>query len=155
MTETSGIFIFDNNNHFLLCHPTFMSGLCWSIPKGIPDEGETYKEAALRELYEETNITLTDKQLERVAFVGDFEYPDMDKVLYAHVLMLDDDPVPTDLKCHSIVKPKGMGRGREFPEVDNYFWADISMSLLINESQKEALRRIVKNYHLPFTSKFI
>ena len=153
MTETTGIFIFDKNQHFLVCHPTYSSGLCWSIPKGIPEKGETYEQAAIRELYEETNIKLTDKQIERIAFVGDYKYPDRDKELFAHVLMLEGDPVPTDLDCHSICKPKGMGRGREFPEVDNYFWMDISMSFMLNCSQKEALWQIIKNYQLTYNTK--
>ena len=155
MTETSGIFIFDENQHFLVCHPTYSAGLCWSIPKGLPEEGETYEQAAIRELYEETNITLTDKQIERIAFVGDFKYPEKDKELFAHVLMLDGDDVPTDLYCHSIVNPKGMGRGREFPEVDNYFWMNISASFMLNCSQKEALARIIENYSLNYTGRFL
>lgn len=157
--ETTGIFIFDENECFLVCHPTYSSGNSWSIPKGIPEPKETYEQAAIRELREETGIILTDDQIQRIAFVGEYKYPDKDKVLLAHVLMLDGDPVPTDLKCESMVsydwfnvRTQEMSH-TEFPEVDGYFWMDINQSIMVNCSQKEALTRIIKNYNLNYNTK--
>ena len=147
--ETAGIFIFDTHQNFLVCHPTGHHGASWSIPKGIPDKGEPYKVATVRELEEETNITLTEDQIERVAFIGDFKYPNKDKVLYAFVLFLDDDPIPTDLKCMSMFSMK-YGK---FPEVDGYFWMNIDQSIFVNCAQKEALTHIINSYKLKTTSK--
>jgi ADP-ribose pyrophosphatase YjhB (NUDIX family) len=54
------------NNKILLVHPTngtWKKGIC-GIPKGGLEEGEDPLDGALRELYEETGITLTPAQLD-------------------------------------------------------------------------------------------
>lgn len=48
----------EGENKFLLLHqkPQFEGDINWTFPKGHSEEGETAKECALRELFEETGI---------------------------------------------------------------------------------------------------
>ena len=52
------------NNKILLGHST--GNKHWDIPKGLKDEGESFKEAALRETLEETGLNLYNEYLKDI-----------------------------------------------------------------------------------------
>ncbi len=61
MKQAAGLVIYRNQNQqleVLLVHPSgnYNRHAPWSIPKGLPDEGESLIEAAIRETYEEAGV---------------------------------------------------------------------------------------------------
>lgn len=58
-----------NERGELLLIQTWLSGDEWSFPGGGVGAGETYEEAAVRELKEETGIVVTSGQLKQVGFI--------------------------------------------------------------------------------------
>ena len=57
MKKSAGVIIILKNEKVLLCHPTRSKWFgTYSFPKGGIDEGETIKQAALRELFEDFSI---------------------------------------------------------------------------------------------------
>ena len=57
----------------------------WSIPGGVPEVGESLKDAVLRELYEETGI---EGRVKGVVFVGEYiERDENGRVRYHYVLV--------------------------------------------------------------------
>lgn len=109
---TCGI-IFHWNNHILLCKPTM--GKYWDIPKGIKEEGETEEQALIREVKEETGISLGHNGLE---FFGLLKYrPEKNLALFFKNL---PDALPiTSMFCDSTVRLKN---GKIIPEVSDYKW---------------------------------
>lgn len=96
----SGVFIFDTFNNLLICHPTNSSfHKNWSIPKGNVDEGETVLEAAIREVFEETNVVLESDNL---MYIGSLEYPNKKKELHAFITTINSNGL--NLKCNSVVE---------------------------------------------------
>ena len=62
MKQSAGTILYrwsENQLEVLLVHPSgnYNRGKPWSIPKGIPDEGEPLEAAARRETMEETGMT--------------------------------------------------------------------------------------------------
>lgn len=66
-TETSAGGIVVKNNRVLLLRDMNDS---WTFPKGVVEKGETYRDAALREIQEEVGLT----KLEYIAAVSPIEY---------------------------------------------------------------------------------
>lgn len=60
MTDTYrknvGIVVFNHENKVLMCARADKASNCWQFPQGGIEKGETIKQAALRELREETGI---------------------------------------------------------------------------------------------------
>jgi predicted NUDIX family NTP pyrophosphohydrolase len=61
MKIAAGVVLYRRNNNaleVLLVHPSgnYNRGKPWSIPKGLPDEGESLEEAAVRETREEAGL---------------------------------------------------------------------------------------------------
>ncbi|MBI3838767.1 MAG: NUDIX domain-containing protein [Planctomycetia bacterium] len=62
MKQSAGTLLYRNNSgqlEVLLVHPSgnYNRHAPWSIPKGLPDEGESLEAAARRETLEETGVT--------------------------------------------------------------------------------------------------
>jgi predicted NUDIX family NTP pyrophosphohydrolase len=62
MTQSAGTLLFRDRNgqlEVLLVHPSgnYYRHKPWSIPKGLPDEGESLEDAARRETLEEAGVT--------------------------------------------------------------------------------------------------
>lgn len=64
--KTSAGFLLKSRGLYLICHttqgknPPSETDFCWSISKGIVEDGEYEIEAAIRELKEETGISILD-----------------------------------------------------------------------------------------------
>lgn len=117
-----GIYLFRNDNKFLIAHPTNFKETIWGVPKGRIDEGETDMfEVAKRELFEETNINLNDydikkfKEFELTHFKGN-------KYFKGFMVYVDSDFSNTEIKCDSMVIRNGEP---VFPEMDDFKWVTI------------------------------
>lgn len=54
----------------------------YSIPKGQIEDGESFLDTALRELQEESNITLTDDMIKNIIPIPPIKYPKKSKMLH-------------------------------------------------------------------------
>ena len=125
MRTSCGVFIFDKNNLVLIGHPTNASWTMpyWSIPKGEPDEFESRLETALREVKEETGISLDPKI---VVTVGSNIYTSGKKVLYAYATRLKVSGESLNAFCHSSFINK---EGKEIREIDKFEWVNVATAL--------------------------
>ncbi len=123
MTKTiaAGVFLVNKKGEVLICHPTNHKPDFYSIPKGKVEEGEDLKIAAIRETYEETNVTIpTHSVMHQLEMVN---YSHKKKAIYPFVLFEGENEHLNfdefDLKCNSNVPEEKGG----FPEMDSYRWA--------------------------------
>jgi ADP-ribose pyrophosphatase YjhB (NUDIX family) len=141
METTCGTFVIDNSNQLLICHPTNEPMDKWSIPKGWPDDDETYEEAAIRELEEETGLRIKD-YTGKLEFVGEILYKNKPKKLIAFSFYLNAE-VTKSLLC------SGMVSGTDIPEVDIIKWVNIKEALeCIQPEQVILLKKLLKEKHL-------
>lgn len=121
MTEavTCGVFLVDPEDNVLIVHATNASWNQWGIPKGLPDQGESCKQAAIRELQEETGLDVGDllESLDQVKYLGSSKYQKRKKRLEAYWIFLDHQIEMEQLECTSMVEHKGK---KTFPEVDKF-----------------------------------
>lgn len=96
MKKSAGVIIVLKNEKVLICHPSnndkwFGS---YSFPKGGIDEGETIKQAALRELFEETSVKLDESKISKEPLVLDYmNYKKKDvvyKKIYLFIMYIND-----------------------------------------------------------------
>lgn len=140
MKTTCGIFLFNKEGKLLIGHPTNSPDTIWSVPKGLRDKGEDDFTAAVRELYEETNITLRDIGDFSVKYLGKFKYPNRKKKISAFYIETDFDFSDCDIKCDSMVTHL---HGKDFPEIDKFKWVTMEEAEpLLNGSQVLALNII-------------
>jgi len=160
---TAGIFIINNKDEILLSHATHSPNKYWGIPKGMVDKDESYLDAAVREVEEETSIKILNSDM--VMPLGVMKYTSGNKSLVAYYLFLEDlsqDEIVLigkydfnfidettannkieniDLKnlwCRSIVQPRKDGE-LPFPEVDKYSWVNPSLAEEILYKPQKAL----------------
>ena len=110
MKKSAGVIIVLKNEKILICHPSnndkwFGS---YSFPKGGIDEGENIKQAALRELFEETSVKLTDDMISGEPLVLDYMNYKKKGVVYKRIYLftlyindiseigLDSEVIPSD-----------------------------------------------------------
>jgi 8-oxo-dGTP pyrophosphatase MutT (NUDIX family) len=112
-----GVILLDSKGRVLLAHATETSH--WDIPKGQGDPGESHLDAALRELYEETGISLAPGRLKDL---GRFTYrPEKDLHLFA--VRVDDGEVdPARCVCTSMFPSRRTGA--PIPEMDAFRWVE-------------------------------
>lgn len=94
----------------------------WSIPKGEYDEGEDPLSVALREFGEEMGTPAPDVPLLRL---GAFRQPS-GKVVIAFAGESDFRPERIESNTFSLEWPKGSGKLREFPEIDDARWFPVT-----------------------------
>jgi len=104
----------------------------WSIPKGIPDEGEDLLQAAIREFQEETGI---------VSAPPYYKLPDIKqkngKTVYAWTF-LGDWNAEKGINSNNFVLewPPKSGKFQEFPEQDRAAWLTLEKAkVAINPAQ--------------------
>jgi 8-oxo-dGTP pyrophosphatase MutT (NUDIX family) len=112
-----GVVILNPAGEVLLCHATETTH--WDVPKGASDPGESPREAALRELVEETGIVMDGARLKDL---GRFVYR-RDKDLHLFAVRVSDDEVRVeDCVCESYF-PR-YSDGTMIPEMDDFRWVD-------------------------------
>ena len=100
------------HDELLLCHAT--GAAHWDIPKGLGEPGETPRETALRETFEETGLRLAP---ERLIDLGGYGYlRGKDLHLFATAIERID---PASCICTSMFCDS---RGRMRPEADGFEW---------------------------------
>jgi predicted NUDIX family NTP pyrophosphohydrolase len=90
----------------------------WSIPKGLPEEGEEPVSAAVRELAEETGCT-APKQLVPLSPVT---VKSGRKIIHSWAGEGDCDSSEVRSNTFSLEWPPDSGKFRDFPEVDRAAW---------------------------------
>jgi 8-oxo-dGTP pyrophosphatase MutT (NUDIX family) len=114
-TVSCGVVILNAQGDVLLCHATETTH--WDVPKGAADPGESPREAALRELVEETGIVLPAARLKDL---GRFVYR-RDKDLHLFAVRVSEDEVQLEnCVCESYF-PR-YSDGTMIPEMDAYRW---------------------------------
>ncbi|MDX8343165.1 NUDIX hydrolase [Rossellomorea sp. YZS02] len=88
LTVGCGAFIQDKEGKLLL-QRRFPDGL-WGIPGGIMEIGEFFEETVKREVYEETNLEITNLKLFRIysGSKGFATYPNGDRVYSVQIIFL-------------------------------------------------------------------
>ena len=123
--------IFTGDLQYFLVHPggpyfKKKDAGAWSIPKGLPNEGEPLLEAAQREFLEETGIKPVPPFFE----LGSIRQKS-GKVVYAWAFVGDWDPA-SGIICNTFLLewPPKSGRKVSFPEVDRADWFSHEAALL-------------------------
>jgi len=150
MDYTVGIFLYnEKDNKILIVHPTNSSQKFWSIPKGLKEENEDAFITGVRELREETNISLNDIDVDIITYIEEFptiKYPKRSKSLIPYLVMIKYDVNLFDLKCECMVEIDGI---KPFPEIDEFKWVSIDEALpLIHVTQQKTLLKIKENLEL-------
>jgi len=112
MICSCGIILCQPGRGWLLCHPT--NGRGWDLPKGLKEEGEASLTTALRELHEETGLSLALADLVNFRDLGEHPYKKTKNLhlFYGEIAFIDTKR----LTCSSLV----IDQGHEFPEIDAY-----------------------------------
>lgn len=109
---TSGVIVTDGYS-IVMGHST--GNKHWDIPKGVVNPGESYIDAAIRELNEETGINVSHDKL---IFLGVAPY-NKEKDLSLFLYYMNPLPDIGTLVCSSFVNKKDSnGNERSFPEFD-------------------------------------
>lgn len=139
-----GVVFLDTEKHeILMVHPTNQRDF-WDFPKGRKENGETAKEAAIREVQEETSIILDEN--DKLFDYGQHSY---NKHKNIHLFVcLDKEFDINVLDCESFVE----NGDRSFPEVDDFKMFSIPDAIdLMCPSMKKVFIEKIENsirYHL-------
>ena len=115
MRYTCGI-IFYRDGQILVGHTTGQKH--WDLPKGKTEGSESFKEAAVRECYEETGYEIDERDL---LYIGDVSYR-KGKRLVLFFYTAKYKPDSEELKCISTYTNK---YGQVKPELDKFQYIDI------------------------------
>jgi len=130
-TISAGVLVY-YENRLLACVPFGNKGL--DIPKGQVEENESYAQAAIRELFEETGIKVEKYKLKDL---GMFSYmPTKDLYLFAY----NYDFNPANCKCSSFF----IYNGRSIPEVVGYKSVDFRDVRQYYKSLQPLLKTIIE-----------
>lgn len=115
MRYTCGI-IFYRDGQILIGHAT--GQIHWDLPKGKTEEGETYKQAAVRECYEETGYEISEDDLHLIGEVGYRK----GKRLVLFFYTGREKPNVSELECISTYTNR---YGQKKPELDKFMYIDV------------------------------
>ena len=127
-----------NGKVLLLGHST--GNKHWDIPKGSMDEGETVLQTALRELKEETNISLSPTDVVDLGLYSDYTPR---KKLHLFLYKTNNLPELSTISCKSMCQ-----RGNEWiPELDafkyiKFYKINQYVTKNMNRTLETALNRI-------------
>ncbi len=131
-----GVIVTDGNR-VLLGHATRSPR--WDIPKGLAEPGETLAAAAVRELAEETGLTVSECELRPL---GTYAYlRNKDLALFAWTP--HEMPSPDTLICHSTFALPGGAIVPEFDRFGLFPWQEALTKVGKN------LARILATYYCP------
>lgn len=96
MLESAGTLVYrgqGNQMEVLLVHPAgnYNRRAPWGIPKGLPDDGESLVDAAVRETKEETGVQV---DVDKLTPLGHVEYRKSRKRIHAFAAPAADDAAP-------------------------------------------------------------
>ena len=114
-----GVLILNEQGQLLMAHATGQKH--WDIPKGGAEEGESAREAAIREVREETGIELTADSMEDL---GRMAYTSRKDLHLFRVVLHTRDCDIAACKCTSFFPHHASGVMT--PEVDQFKWVDIA-----------------------------
>lgn len=143
-----GILLFQQTEgglQILLVHPggPFWAGRddgAWSIPKGLPEHGETGLAAARREFREETGCAVEGRFIP----LGVLKQPS-GKIIHAWALEHDLDATRIRSNTFSLEWPRRSGILREYPEIDEGRWFSLEEARQkITAGQSGFLDRLLK-----------
>lgn len=140
MENTIGIIIYDITGKILITKPT--NGYIWSFPKGMPDMGEDFKTAGLREVLEETCLDLTKIN----GKLSDEYYSQIYKKRHKTVNLFtfnSNEKIENvyDIHCNSYFELNG----KFIPENDEEKWVYPYEALdYIHEAQKIILEKLIE-----------
>ncbi|VWX62981.1 NUDIX hydrolase [Burkholderiales bacterium 8X] len=135
-TISYGVLIFNEQGQLLLAHATGQKH--WDIPKGGAEPGESARDAALREVREETGIELAPGSLQEIGHLSYHARKDL-HLFRAQVNTQDCDI--TACRCTSFF-PHHVS-GAMTPEVDQFGWVDLAdVPALAAKSMTALLRRL-------------
>ena len=125
VVHSYGILLFqrtDGGLRVMLVHPggPFWAGKddgAWSIPKGLPEQGETALETARREFREETGFVVEGTFIP----LGKLKQPS-GKIIHAWALEQDLDVTRIHSNTFNLEWPRHSGTVREYPEIDDGGW---------------------------------
>jgi 8-oxo-dGTP pyrophosphatase MutT (NUDIX family) len=126
---------------FLSVEITGRSGMR-DIPKGEVDKGESLKDALIREIKEECNISIS-KYRSQLQDMGQFEYMSH-KDVHVFVLKTDDLPPASNMKCTSTFKLYG----RDIPEVRNHRYVKFNELHLFNKYMANIINTVRGDYEI-------
>ena len=126
---TSAIVIINRDGNILGCHATGKpKGTGYDFPKGMVEVGESDRDAAIRELWEETDITL--KHPERLIDCGVHPH---NREKDIHIFLYQTDYFPGPWKCNSFFELNG----HKIPEVDSY--------MVISKKQRGMFNKVLQD----------
>jgi 8-oxo-dGTP pyrophosphatase MutT (NUDIX family) len=138
-TISYGVLILNEQGQLLLAHATGQKH--WDIPKGGAEEGESAREAAIREVREETGIDLSVSSMEEL---GRMPYiPRKDLHLFRAVLHTRDCDIAA-CKCTSFFPHRTSGVMT--PEVDRFKWVDVAEVPALAAKSMTALLRTLPGF---------
>ncbi len=114
-----GSLLLNRRRQLFVCRATGTAR--WDLPKGLADDGESPRAAAVREAWEESGLRLPPA---RLTDLGEFAYLPR-KRLHLFALRVADDGIdPRLCRCRSFYAHHRTGRPT--PEADAYAWKPIA-----------------------------
>lgn len=134
-----GVLIFNAAGQLLMAHVTGQRH--WDIPKGGAEAGESPREAALRELQEETGIVLNADALASLQELGRMPYSQTKDLHLFRVMLPAQDCDLSGCRCTSFFAHQRTGVMT--PEVDAFRWVDAAeVPKLAAKSMTALLRKL-------------
>lgn len=125
--DSAGILL-RNKNKFFLVHPTGSpKNQGWGIPKGRVDDGETLRDAAVRETAEECGMKIDPsdiKPLTVINYNSVDEFGPVRKYLHIFLCNVGDEVLDYKFFC-STYFTHWKNPNVKLPEVNNFGWFDI------------------------------
>jgi 8-oxo-dGTP pyrophosphatase MutT (NUDIX family) len=113
------------------------------LPKGLKDKGESDKQAAVREFYEETGHQISQANLKKL---GKFTYS-KEKDIIVFLYKVDSLPPLKSFKCLSYFDPslhyKGINKSTSVPEIESYRYISIDNYRILRKNYHKMLKRVI------------